>query len=69
MTTTLNITGMNCGACAKNVTTALTNLPGVESVDVQLEAAKAIVTFDLEKVGTAEMIKAVEDDGYGASAA
>ena len=35
-TTTIGITGMTCGHCVSAVTSELTDLPGVEGVDVDL---------------------------------
>jgi copper chaperone len=35
-TTTINITGMTCGHCVSAVTSELSGLPGVETVDVDL---------------------------------
>ncbi|WP_247827477.1 heavy-metal-associated domain-containing protein [Arthrobacter antioxidans] len=35
-TTTINITGMTCGHCVSAVKTELSELPGVEAVDVEL---------------------------------
>lgn len=35
-TTTINITGMTCGHCVSAVKSELSELPGVEAVDVEL---------------------------------
>ncbi|MBG6225309.1 copper chaperone CopZ [Arthrobacter sp. CAN_A2] len=35
-TTTINITGMTCGHCVSAVKSELSELPGVETVDVEL---------------------------------
>jgi copper chaperone len=35
-TTTINITGMTCSHCVSAVTSELSDLPGVETVDVDL---------------------------------
>ncbi|WP_043442459.1 heavy-metal-associated domain-containing protein [Arthrobacter sp. L77] len=35
-TTTISITGMTCGHCVSAVKTELSELPGVEAVDVEL---------------------------------
>ncbi|WP_104167652.1 heavy-metal-associated domain-containing protein [Arthrobacter sp. SX1312] len=35
-TTTVNITGMTCGHCVSAVKSELSELPGVETVDVEL---------------------------------
>lgn len=62
----LNITGMTCGHCQKAVKEALEGVPGVQQADVDLDAGVATVegSADLQV-----LIGAVEDEGYGATAA
>jgi len=58
------VTGMTCAACQAHVEKAVTKVPGVKSVSVSL------LTNSMAVDGTAgadEIIKAVEDAGYGAS--
>ena len=43
---TLNITGMTCQSCVRNISTFLRDQPGVESVVVSLERATATVGYD-----------------------
>ncbi|MCC6609057.1 MAG: heavy-metal-associated domain-containing protein [Burkholderiales bacterium] len=62
--TTLKVTGMTCNHCVMSVTKALKQVPGVESADVSLEQAQAVVK------GTADaqsLIKAVKEEGYDAA--
>ena len=68
--TTLAITGMTCGNCARHVTEALQNVPGVRSAEVRLEANQASVRWapGAERDVPAA-IRAVEEAGYGASVA
>ena len=57
------VTGMSCAACQAHVEKAVANVPGVKSVSVSL------LTNSMAVDGTAseaEIIKAVEDAGYGA---
>lgn len=59
-----NVTGMSCAACSTRVEKAVSSVVGVTSVSVSL------LTNSMGIEGTAsaaEIIKAVEDAGYGAS--
>ncbi len=59
-----NVTGMSCAACSTRVEKAVSKVPGVENCAVSL------LTNSMGVEGTAsaaEIIKAVEDAGYGAS--
>ncbi len=58
------IKGMTCAACSARVESVTKRIPGVESVDVNLLAGKMHVQCSADC--TAEIIKAVEDAGYGA---
>ncbi|MBV9470896.1 MAG: heavy-metal-associated domain-containing protein, partial [Abitibacteriaceae bacterium] len=42
-TTQLKITGMSCDVCVQHVTKALQNVPGVQQVQVNLQAGTATV--------------------------
>ena len=66
-TVVLNIGGMNCGGCVKNVTGILQGVDGVARADVSLEAKNAMVSFDPAKTNPAALIEAVEDGGFEAS--
>lgn len=63
-TVTLAIEGMTCGGCVKNVTRVLSELDGVEKVEVSLEQAKVVVTFDETKTNKETLKETVEDAGY-----
>lgn len=65
MTTTLTVTGMSCGHCEQTVTEALESVPGVESATADNEADEAVVEGDAP---TADLVAAVEEAGYEASA-
>jgi len=41
MTQTFSVTGLNCQSCVKHVTGALTVLPGVEGVRIDLDPSGA----------------------------
>ena len=59
-----NVTGMSCAACSARVEKAVNALPGVESCSVSLLTNSMGVEGD---VSESDIIKAVEDAGYGAS--
>ena len=63
-TLTLKVGGMTCGGCANSVRKAVAAVPGVQSVDVSLEAAQATVTYDDAKAQAAQLKSAIEDAGF-----
>ncbi len=60
----IKIGGMTCVMCAKAITEALTGVPGVVDVNVNLAAEKAYVTYNPRSVQAADMRKAIEAAGY-----
>jgi len=64
----LDVQGMSCGACVGHVTRALEGLDGVQSALVSLEEHRAVVTYDPARVQMAQMVEAVAEEGYEASA-
>lgn len=63
----LSVQGMTCRSCATRVQKALIAVPGVESASVDLAAQTVIVTGN--ELETKELVEAVQDAGYTASAA
>ena len=61
--TEIKIGGMTCSHCQRAVEQAITNVKGVERVDVDLSLGKATVIGSAEE---AALIAAVEDEGYTA---
>lgn len=61
----LPITGMTCAMCEKNVTRALKKPEGVLDVSVNLATEKATITYLPGVVRRQDLIKAVENAGYG----
>jgi len=56
---------MDCAGCARNVQTALENVPGVHAADVRLMAEKAVVDIDDGATPDPEALRqAVEAAGY-----
>ncbi len=63
MTMILSIAGMTCENCARHVRDALAELPGVRSVQVDLERARATLVANAEV--PRELLSATLDDaGY-----
>ncbi|MHC1764054.1 MAG: heavy metal translocating P-type ATPase [Verrucomicrobiia bacterium] len=66
-TTQLAVAGMTCSGCARNVTQALRNVPGIDGADVQLDEGRAIVQWQPDfPVDEDALIKAVERAGFDA---
>jgi len=61
----LPITGMTCAACANRVEKSLARSPGVRKAGVNLATARATVEFDPAMTGVRNLVRAVEDAGYG----
>ncbi len=64
----LDIAGMRCGACAVGIELALGNKKGVKSAKVSLNDRMAIIEYDPAIVATSDLINAVNDIGYIATA-
>ncbi len=62
--TTLKVTGMTCNHCVMSVTKALKQVPGVETADVSLEKAQAVVKGSAD---AQSLINAVKEEGYDAA--
>lgn len=60
-----NVTGMSCAACSARVEKAVAKVPGVQSCSVSLLTNSMGVEGDVDP---SEIIAAVEEAGYGASA-
>lgn len=62
---TFSITGMTCGHCVASVTEEVSEVAGVESVDVQLETGSMTVAGAADAQA---IIDAVTEAGYAAAA-
>jgi len=63
---TLHIDGMHCASCPATVKLAITGVKGVIDASVSYKEEKAVVHYVKNKVDVKEIIKAIEDAGYGA---
>lgn len=61
---TYNVTGMMCASCQSQVEKALQGVEGVEHVEVNLLTNQAVITSQ-NTIPEADLIQAVEDQGYG----
>ena len=66
MEKTLHVEGMMCHRCVAHVKKALEEVPGVERVDVDLDAKRAVVTLS-EDVADEVLVEAVVKEDYEAS--
>ncbi len=60
--TTYTVTGMTCGHCAAAVTEEVSAVPGVEGVEVSVEAGTVVVRGD--QVSEDQVRAAVDEAGY-----
>ena len=65
----LSVGGMTCQGCAGRVETGLRSVPGVHSVEVDLQGGAADVEFEPAKTGVEALRQAVTDAGYRAGPA
>ncbi|MDR2357561.1 MAG: copper ion binding protein [Oscillospiraceae bacterium] len=60
----INVEGMSCEHCVKAVTIAVSALPGVENVSVDLDGGKVSVTYD-PALSALDAIKSeITEQGY-----
>jgi copper ion binding protein len=62
------VSGMHCGACVALITEEVSEVPGVDSVTVDLAAGRATVRYDPAQVTDESIVRAIRDAGYEASA-
>jgi copper chaperone len=60
---TFTVTGMTCGHCVASVTEEISEIPGVESVDVVLDSGAVTVTSS-QPLEEQSVRTAVEEAGY-----
>ena len=59
-----NVPDIHCDHCASSIEGAVGAIDGVESVDVQIEKRTVDVTYDDAVVEMAEIVTAIEGQGY-----
>ncbi|MFX1237728.1 MAG: copper ion binding protein, partial [Promethearchaeota archaeon] len=63
----LNIQGMHCASCAQTISKNLSKVDGVDNINVNIATNKAYFTYDPRKITKNEIIKNIENTGYGAT--
>lgn len=62
--TRLPVQGMTCHSCVRAITNALSLLPGVDSVTVDLEKECATINYDSQVLGYVDLKNGIEDCGF-----
>jgi len=62
--TVLQVHGMSCQHCVKAVQNAVSALPGVDSVAVNLAGKTATVTYDPDQCPLEKIKLEIEEQGY-----
>ena len=62
---TYTVTGMTCGHCVASVTEEVSEIPGVQDIQVSAQTGKLNVTAEGE-IDDAKVLAAVEEAGYSA---
>ncbi|KAJ3218246.1 ATPase Cu transporting protein 7B [Dinochytrium kinnereticum] len=62
--TTLDIHGMTCGSCAKNVESAVVRLPGVKAVEAGISPHQARVYHNIVQTSPLRLAQRVDDIGF-----
>jgi len=60
----ITIDGMNCGHCSSRIEKGLSDLEGMQDVNVSLENKTADVAFDESKLAINDIMQKIEDLGY-----
>lgn len=63
----INIEGMRCQSCVKNIEGTIGGRPGVVKIKVALEEKIAYVEYKTEEITANQLVEAIEDMGFTAS--
>jgi P-type Cu+ transporter len=64
ITVDVGVSGMSCASCVASLETALSRVPGVEHVSVNLATERVTVTYDSSIADLQAVAQAIEDAGY-----
>jgi copper chaperone CopZ len=68
-TAEFSVEGMHCGSCAALIEETLIENPSIPAVSVDLDAARATVTFDPTRVSVDDVAAEITKVGYPATLA
>ncbi len=60
----LKLRGMSCASCASSIEEAISNVPGVESCNVNFGAEQAAIAYNPRQTSIEDIQEAVEEAGY-----
>ena len=60
----LTVKGMTCMGCVKSVKNVLEPIPGVASVDIDLDNGQVAISYDAAKASMDQFKTAIQDAGY-----
>ena len=63
-TSVLSVPGISCGHCQATITNALSPLPGVDSVSVDIPTKTVTVQYDPAVVGLDQMKEVLAEEDY-----
>ena len=61
---TLSVPGISCDHCKMSIEGAVSELPGIDMVEVDISARTVGLNFDEAAVGLDQIINAIEEVGY-----
>ncbi len=62
-----DVQGMHCGACVALIEESLTERSGVAAASVDLESARAVVSYDPTQIGPDDLGATIAEAGYSAT--
>lgn len=65
--TRINIEGMTCQSCVRNITDNISTKPGIINISVSLEDKSAAVQYDNSLTSSDKIVEMIEDMGFDAS--
>jgi copper chaperone CopZ len=63
----LTVTGMHCGSCSALIEEELAEHPAVTAASVDLDSARAVVTYDPSRLDADGLCAVVAEVGYSAT--
>lgn len=63
-TMTLSVPGISCGHCKMSIEGAVSTLPGVDKVEVDIDPKTVALSFDDSSVSLDQIVEAIEEQGY-----